>query len=274
MWQLAFGVVRHSRVRPTPHAFVYPAFFARIPIHELKRSNQQGSAAAGVSTVRSGSMLFGVNKPNLLSFHERDHGDGYLDETFQSQGNWAWINTLLASAGLPAPTTVWLHAFPRVLGYAFKPVSFWYCHDKDEALMAIVAEVNNTFGERHCYLLSLNATGDGPPKFGQTLEASKVFHVSPFCKTEGRYRFRFLNTDNHTVARVDHDDEIGPLLLTSLSGTLTALTNKTVLRALIAYPLFTLGVMARIHWQAALLWIKRVPFISKPTPPANLISHH
>ena len=260
-WQLAFGEVRHARTRPTPHAFVYPAFFARIPIHTLSSLGQPGS-----KKVRTGSALFSVNRRNLLSFYECDHGDG--------QSNWAWINSILNSAGVAPAAQVWLHAFPRVLGYAFKPVSFWFCHNEQAELLAIVAEVNNTFGERHCYLLSLNVQGDGPPKFGQTLEANKVFHVSPFCQAQGRYRFRFLNTPSHSVARVDHDDEIGPLVLTSLSGKLQELSNKSALKALLTYPLFTLGVVMRIHWQAALLWIKRVPFVSKPTPPSHLISHN
>jgi DUF1365 family protein len=83
---------------------------------------------------------------------------------------------------------VWLHCYPRVLGYTFKPVSFWYCHRRaDGSLRAIVVEVNNTFGERHCYLLDA-------PRYGVELQARKVFHVSPFCEVEGGYRFRFMRT--------------------------------------------------------------------------------
>jgi DUF1365 family protein len=98
-----------------------------------------------------------------------------------------------------------------VLGYAFKPVSFWHCHRLDGSLAAIVAEVNNTFGERHCYLLAHPGL-----VYGQELTASKVFHVSPFCRVTGRYRFRFMRTADRIVARVDHDDESGPLLVTRL----------------------------------------------------------
>jgi DUF1365 family protein len=111
---------------------------------------------------------------------------------------------------------VWLHCYPRVLGYTFKPVSFWYCHRTDGSLRAIVVEVNNTFGERHCYLLDA-------PRYGVELRARKVFHVSPFCKVEGDYRFRFMRTHAdgeprrgaHRLRRRN-----GPLLQTSVSGAL------------------------------------------------------
>jgi len=125
-----------------------------------------------------------------------------------------------------------------------------------------VAEVNNTFGERHVYLL------DGPGvAFGRELAAAKVFHVSPFCATEGRYRFRFMRTTGRTVARIEHDDDAGALLLTSVSGALEPLTAARVRTALRRMPLLTLGVMARIHWQALQLWLRRVPFFRKPEPP-------
>jgi DUF1365 family protein len=138
------------------------------------------------------------NRFGLLAFHDRDHGDGGADAL-------AWIEALLASEGVAdADGEIWLHTYPRVLGYVFKPVSFWYCHRADGSLAAVVAEVNNTFGERHCYLL------DEPGlAWGRELRARKVFHVSPFCQVEGRYRFRFMRTAERTVARIDHDDDDG-----------------------------------------------------------------
>jgi uncharacterized protein len=246
--QLVFGQVRHARLRPSAHSFVYPAFFLRIPIHSISTLEQKPHSA-----------WFGINKKAALSFFESDHGSG-------TSSNWSWIVDLLKSQKLDAPTKVWLHAFSRVLGYTFKPVSFWFCHRTDGSLIAIVAEVNNTFGERHIYLLSNN------PKFGHTQQADKVFHVSPFCAIQGHYKFRFLNTASHTVARVDHSDDVGPLLLTSLSGEFHALNSASISRALLKYPLFTFGVVARIHWHALQLWLKRVPFFSKPEPPSQLIS--
>jgi DUF1365 family protein len=160
-----------------------------------------------------------------------------------------------ACATVAAATTV-VRFTPRghalVVGYA------------DGTLRAIVVEVNNTFGERHCYLLDA-------PLYGQELRANKVFHVSPFCSIEGRYRFRFMRSRRDgiekTVARIDHDDELGPLLQTSVSGTLQPISPASLRKALWGYPAMTLGVIARIHWQAFKLWRKHVPFVSKPKPP-------
>jgi DUF1365 family protein len=154
-----------------------------------------------------------------------------------------------------------------LLFFAFKPVSFWYCHRADGSLRAIVAEVNNTFGERHCYLLA-------HPAMGIEQQAAKVFHVSPFCPVKGRYRFRFMVNANRTrtVARVDYDDESGPLIQTSVSGDLEPVTPASLRRALWGYPAMTLAVVARIHWQALRLFLKKVPFFSKPQPPTSFIT--
>lgn len=246
-WRLAFGEVIHSRLRPTAHAFRYPAFFLRAPARAL----DEGAA---------GNWLFGVNRPALLSLHAADHGRA-------GSGVNAWLRGLLDEAGVQADGEIWLHTFPRVLGYAFKPVSFWFCHRADGALAAVVAEVNNTFGERHCYLLA--AAPCERLRDGQTLRADKVFHVSPFCDVTGSYRFRFFNGPTRCVARVEHHDAAGPLLLTSMSGGLQQLSTPTCARALLGYPLFTLGVIARIHWQALRLFMRRVPFRAKPAPPAH-----
>ena len=244
--QLGTGVVRHRRLRPQVHAFSYPTYFLMLPMRALRQ-------AAAPALAR--------NRFALLSFHDCDHGDGRADAL-------AWLDGLLASEGVQgADGEVWLHTYPRVLGYAFKPVSFWHCQRADGTLAAIVVEVNNTFGERHCYLLA------GPDlAYGRELRARKVFHVSPFCAVQGDYRFRFMHTASRTVACVDHDDDAGALLLTSVSGQLEPLTVRSARAAFFGMPLMTLGVILRIHWQAIRLWLKRVPFFRKPAPPQALVS--
>ncbi len=243
---LGRGVVRHRRLRPAANAFAYPTYFVLLPMRSLR-----AQPCAGLPRNRRG----------LLSFHDRDHGDGREDAL-------AWLEELLAAEGVnDAHGEVWLHTYPRVLGFVFQPVSFWYCHRADGRLTAIVAEVNNTFGERHCYLLA--GTGLG---YGRELTARKVFHVSPFCEVQGQYRFRFMRTAERTVARIDHDDEGGALLQTSVSGQLQPLTPQSARAAFFGMPLMTLGVIARIHWQALRLWLKRVPFHGKPAPPRAFVS--
>lgn len=249
---IGFGQVRHIRLRPIHHAFAYPTFFFMLPMRSL-----QSKPSAKLARNRRG----------WLAFYDSDHGDGRADAL-------TWLDELLASEGISdASGEVWLHTYPRVLGYVFKPVSFWYCHAADGRLRAVVVEVNNTFGERHCYLLDA-------PKYGVEATAGKVFHVSPFCTLTGRYRFRFLHAGagsaaapwSQTVARIDYDDAAGALLQTSVSGALQALTAAAVRRACWAYPLMTFGLIARIHWQAVRLWLKRVPYVGKPETPESFVT--
>ena len=238
---IGFGQVRHNRLRPVSNAFAYSTYFLMLPLRTLHRE---------------GSGVLAHNRAGALSFFDRDHGDGG-DNALE------WLDALLQSEGISDATgEAWLHCYPRVLGYTFKPVSFWYCHREDGSLRAVVVEVNNTFGERHCYLLDR-------PAYGVELRADKVFHVSPFCAVEGGYRFRFMVDPQrtHTVARIDYDDAEGLLLQTSVSGELEPVTPAAVRRALWRHPAMTLGVIARIHWQALKLWCKRVRFLRKPPPP-------
>ena len=245
---IGVGEVRHTRLRPAHHAFAYGTFFVLLPMRTLA---QHGDAA------------FAINRAGVLSFHDVDHGDG---RSASQGGALAWLDETLRAQGVQdADGEIWLHTYPRVLGYVFKPVSFWYCHRADGSLAAIVAEVNNTFGERHCYLLT-------QPRWGTELKAQKVFHVSPFCKVEGDYRFRFFRTPSRIVARIEHDDAQGPLILTSLSGELQVATPRAQWQALLRHPMMSLMVIVRIHWHALQLWLKRVPFFSKPHPPHEFVS--
>ena len=256
---MGHGQIRHVRLRPARHAFDYAAYFVMLPMRQLQTLLRDPAAAK--------ALPFAINQAGLMSFHDVDHGDGRLPE---QGGALAWLEALLAEAEVnDADGEIWLQTFPRVLGYTFKPVSFWYCHRHDNSLAAIVAEVHNTFGERHCYLLH-------EPKWGATACADKVFHVSPFCQVSGHYQFRFMRTLKNgvqrIVARVDHGDEAGALIQTSQSGVLVAASAAEIRRTFWRYPLWTFAVMLRIHWHALLLWFKRVPFFRKPPLPAQFVT--
>jgi DUF1365 family protein len=247
------GTVLHRRLRPVQHAFRYRAFFLRIPLSRIGELQNP---------------LFSLNRFNLFSLHFADHGDG--------GDPLAWIRGLLERENVSgADGEIVLQTFPRVLGYVFNPVSFWFCHAASGALRAVVAEVNNTFGERHCYLLQ-GAAGQAGIRCGEALDAAKAFHVSPFFAVEGRYRFRFagapLERPARCVARIDYFDDRGDLLHTSLSGTAGPCSAAALLRVFCSHPWMTVGVMARIHWQALQLWLKGVPFHRKPAPPAQPLS--
>ena len=251
--RIGFGEVRHKRLAPVEHAFAYPTCFLMLPLRSLRRQPDA---------------VLARNRRAPFGFRDADHGDGRADSL-------AWLEELLAGEGIAdADGEVWLHCIPRMFGFAFKPVSFWYAHRADGTLAAIVVEVNNTFGERHCYLLA----GDGLD-FGRMLSAAKVFHVSPFCETRGDYAFRFMRTDlaardecGRTAVRVELHVDGAPLLLTSVSGRIEPLTRGAVRFALWTLPAMTAVIVARIHWHALKLWLKKLPIIGKPVPPELAVS--
>lgn len=251
--QLCFGEVRHKRLRPAVNAFAYRAYYLRLPLRAL---------AAGAPRCA----LFSRNRFNLLSFYDADHGDGAAPLT-------DWIEALLAREGVAGVDgEIWLQAMPRVLGYVFNPVSFWFCHRADGALRAVLCDVRNTFGERHFYLLD----NGGVIANGSAISARKVFHVSPFCAVEGSYRFRFARAmrggAESTLAAIDYHDGAGLLLQTSVSGSGAPVTAARAAAAFFMFPLLTFGVVARIHWQALRLWLRRVPFHSQPAPPQDKVT--
>jgi len=251
---IGFGHVWHTRLRPRQHRFSVPTFFLMLPMRTLRAQPQ----AAGV---------LALNRAGVLAFRDADHGDG---SDASHGGALAWLEALLQSEGSSvALGAVWLQCCPRVRGYSVKRVSFWYGRRSGGGRRASVAEVSSTFGERHAYLLD-------PPRYGQELQARKAFHVSPFCAVEGGYRFEFRRSGPEGLGsarvRIDYHDAEGPVLLTGMAGRLEPLTAASRRRALWRYPLLTLGVMARILWNALLLWLKHVPFHAKPAAPALPVS--
>jgi uncharacterized protein len=239
---LIVGEVAHARTRPAVHSFTYPLFCVRLPLDALESVNK----------------VLPINRAGILSFQERDHGarDG---EPLQQ-----WINALLRDERVIADdqsAMVDLIVFPRMLGYVFNPVCFWICRHDEGRVLAVLAEVNNTFGQSHRYLLT--AKHGDEIQSGETLHAQKLLHVSPFNEVKGDYEFRFNFSNDRWLARIDYDDGEGQLLHTHISGHASPLTTKNLRRAALRFPLQSFAVVARIHWHALLLWAKGVPFLGK-----------
>lgn len=212
----------------------------------------------------TGPSLFSRNRGNLTSVHDVDHGGP------KGQGRGTdWVREVLAAQGVDQPARIELLAQPRVLGHVFNPVSFWLCYDDFGHLRAVISEVSNTYGERHSYLSM--RPNRGPITREDTLEAVKIFYVSPFQPVEGAYKFRFDIRADRVGIWIDYTSAKGGLY-TNLTGPRVPLTNMAILRACVRRPFGSRRVLALIHWQALKLALKGARFRSRPTPPEQDVS--
>jgi hypothetical protein len=253
------GHVVHERLRPRAHRLRYGIFSLLLDLDELAQ-------------VDGGLRLLSVNRANVLSFREADYGDGSAPRLKDQVDRW------LCAAGLAPGGRVRLHTMPRILGYAFNPLSVYFCDAPQGALQAIVYEVNSTFGERHRYLLPVSAEQAVDAQGGGQVaqRCAKRMHVSPFIGMEAEYAFRIRPPGAADGSRmsigIDVHDEDGPLLLATHGAQRDPLSDAGLLRALLLYPLLTLKVIAAIHWEALLLWGKNVPLLRRPPRAAETLT--
>lgn len=244
------GQVAHTRLIPFRHAFNYPVFFLCFPLHRADELT---------------GPLFSLDRFNLFGLSFKDHGarDGSNPAT--------WARELLSKNGITtADGDIWMQTFPRVLGFVFNPVSFYYCHDQQGNLRAVICEVNNTFGERHLYLLQ--TPDSGWINSSTTLSCEKKFHVSPFFDVRGSYEFRFDLTKERRRVEINYQESETQTLRTSISGKAEPLCMKNLAKALISFGWQSIKVVIAIHWQALKLWRKGAVFHSKPHPPERELS--
>ena len=242
--------VMHARQRPKKNAFRYRVPYLAVPERDLSEKRGRG--------------LLSIDRPNMFSVRTADYGD-------PDNRAAAFVRGALDHHQVrEADGEITLITMPRVLGIGFNPVSFWLCEDKSGALRAVLAEVNNTFGERHFYLCTHPDRRPIAPQ--DTIVAEKVFHVSPFMKVEGHYRFSFSWSARNFGVRIDlHDDE-GLMLTTSVAGERVPATSARLAWSFLANPLLMFKVLGLIHYQAAVLWWKGVAHYRKPPPPAELLT--
>ncbi|MFQ6551187.1 DUF1365 domain-containing protein [Aestuariibius insulae] len=213
---------------------------------------------------RAGPTLFSRNRANVATLRDRDHGGAPKDGTGA-----AWVREILLERDLPAPARIELLAQPRILGHVFNPVSFWLCRDAEDAICVVIAEVSNTFGDRHSYLCHRDDLQPIGPR--DILTAKKCFHVSPFQEIEGSYRFRFTITDAAIDILIDHTRPGGGVVAT-LQGPRRPLTNRSILAACLRRPFGSRRVLTLIHWQALKLWWKGARYRPRPDPPKTEVS--
>ena len=247
-----FGEVMHRRLGAVRHRFTYQVFSVLLDLDRIEALGRR-------------LKLFSYNRLNIFSFQDRDHGprDGSPLRP--------WVERHLVAAGLGHVRggRIRLLCFPRLWGYVFNPLSVFFCEAPDGTLAAILYEVSNTFGERHCYLEPVN------PSVAGVIEqaCAKRFYVSPFIELEGDYRFRVQAPDEKLMIAIRQRARDGQTLHAILSGTAAPFDDRTLLRALLAHPLMTFKVMAAIHWEALKLWRNGAKFQTRPAPPPVEITY-
>ena len=244
------GAVLHKRLTPRRHALRYRMFWMSFDLDEI-------------DALHDGLRLFSRNRFNLLSLFDRDHLDG-SGTPLRSQ-----IERALAAAGLSdAGGAIRLLCMPRLLGHVFNPLSVYLCHRTDGTVGAVLYEVNNTFGQRHCYLAPSSAAAGAVVR----QRADKAFYVSPFMDMDLVYRFRVAPPGASVAVTVHAGTADGPVLATSFRGDRRPLSDATLIRAVLAHPLMTLKVVAGIHWEALKIWRKGVALRPRPPAPARAIT--
>ncbi len=242
------GYTYHGRKGEIDNAFRYTVDYLWL------------DAERGASALR----LFSRNGRNVTGLWDQDHGGA------PGKGRGAvWAREVLAAHQIEATGPLMLLAQPRVLGHVFNPVSFWMAHDDTGALIAVIAEVTNTFGDRHSYLCAKPDRSEITGK--DNLQAQKLMHVSPFQPVEGGYAFQFNIAPERIGIRIDYTAGNGGVVAT-LVGPRKPLSNGSILRMLWRRPLGSRRVLALIHWQALKLWWKGAVYRTRPEPPTEEVT--
>ncbi|MDA8457123.1 DUF1365 domain-containing protein [Acidovorax sp. GBBC 3334] len=252
---LCTGDVLHERLRPARHRLRYRVHALWLDVDELPDLSRR-------------LRLFSLNRFNLFSLHERDYGTG-TGEPLRLH-----VERQLAAAGVDAPSgPIRMLTMPRILGYAFNPLTVYFCHRADGGLQAMLYEVNNTFGERHSYLAAVppQQAHEGRQRHG----CDKAFHVSPFLPLAMRYAFdvqRPRAAGDALALTVTAGDASGTVLGALWRLRTGPLTDRALALVFLTHPLLTLKVIGAIHWEALQLWLKGVGFHAKPPAPERTLT--
>lgn len=232
------GSVMHHRFKPRRHRFTYSVVSALLDLSETEALNAR-------------LRLFSLNRFNLFSWYNRDHGDG-TETPLIEQVRKKLEEHQLSEFG----DKIKLLCYPRMFGYVFNPLSVYYCYDAQGRLGAVLYEVSNTFKERHTYLIKADPT---QPDRLLRQRSDKVFYVSPFMPMSANYQFRLKPPQERVAVCIRQTQDNESLLHATFTGEKRELSDRSLLSTLVRYPMMTLKVIGGIHWEALRLWKKGVP---------------
>ncbi|MEZ5954479.1 MAG: DUF1365 domain-containing protein [Hyphomonas sp.] len=237
------GQTVHARYVPFARRFAYDLVLIDLDIDRLEVADRISS-------------MFSVGRSNLFSFAPEDHGPRMRQAPLRP-----WAEEKLALAGVSLEGgVIRLVTFPRHFFYKFAPLSLWYGYGPDGDLRGIIYEVNNTFGETHCYVAKVSSLRD-------VHESPKAFHVSPFFDVSGNYRFTLRAPDDLLSVVVENMDGRERLHMANIKARRLSADSMTLIGLALRNPLSTLGVTLGIHWQALRIWLKGAGYRHKPAPP-------
>jgi DUF1365 family protein len=235
------GDIAHHRFFPKKNRFDYKSIYISFPVSKIKELKK---------------FLFSLGKFNLFGFYNADYGNKKLQDLSK------WIYKILKESDINNVKDIVLVTHPRVLGYAFNPVSFWVCFDNKNQLIAVLSEVNNTCGQKHNYLCFKD--GLEPIESHDWMEAKKEFYVSPFMEIEGKYKFRFEISDNQMNFYINYLVNSKLKLTTALKCHFQEFNNKNLLVSFLKMPFFTFKTVILIHYQAIKLYLKSIKYYKCP----------
>ena len=243
------GQVIHKRFKPKVHYFRYNVFSLLIDLSELENIDKEIS-------------FFSLNKFNLISFYEKDHGERDGSSLIN------WVNKNLEKNNIPTQDIkIKILCYPRILGFVFNPLSVFYVYNLQNKLISILYEVKNTFGEQHTYIFKITKDEN----LVQT-KCAKKFHVSPFIEMDCNYFFRLLKPGDKISVIIDQYDKEDKILFASQDGIRTDFNSKELIKSYLKHPLMTFKIIIAIHYEAFKLWIKGIKFIKKKIKIKNNIT--
>ena len=243
------GQVIHKRFKPKVHYFRYNVFSLLIDLSELENIDKEIS-------------FFSLNKFNLISFYEKDHGERDGSSLIN------WVNKNLEKNNIPIQDIkIKILCYPRILGFVFNPLSVFYIYNLQNKLISILYEVKNTFGEQHTYIFKITKDENLVQN-----KCAKKFHVSPFIEMDCNYFFRLLKPGDKISVIIDQYDKEDKILFASQDGIRTDFNSKELIKSYLKHPLMTFKIIIAIHYEAFKLWIKGIKFIKKKIKIKNNIT--